>query len=71
MAPEQQQKYFTMLDHLQNDRPEAAKEIVSDILSQKLAAALQSHNETQLQANQQNLENDKKLAVSAAASSGE
>jgi 5-carboxymethyl-2-hydroxymuconate isomerase len=62
---ETQQQYFHMLDHLQNGRTEEARGIVSDILSQKLAAQLSAHNEAQLQTNNEKQETEISLVKSS------
>ncbi len=63
MTPEQELKYFKMVDHVNQGQFEEAREIVSDAIAQKLAGQLADVNSQKQESNQQRFWADKHLAT--------
>lgn len=65
MTPEQELSYFKMADHINNNRLDDAREIVSDLIAQKIAVRLADVNSQKQESNQQRFWADKQAATAS------
>lgn len=65
MTPEQELSYYKMVDHINNNRLDDAREIVGDQIAQKVAERLAEVNSQKQEANQERFWTDKQAATAS------